>query len=108
VGAVSGGAGYVVSDYGAHIMYYASRLDYGNTGGVIKLDSQPVRWTSNLQLTTYKQAIFEQILKEKQDNSFSKKQKEIVTTYRAGENYVVIYDKRYKDLWENTKNAASA
>jgi hypothetical protein len=100
---------YVVTEYGVHIMYYSQQLGRTLSGGtLVGGEVSLLDYTSQMRLSTYQQAIFEEWLKTEQQDYFNRKSSEIVNTYiKPDADYVVKYENRYKDLWENSTATAS-
>ena len=81
----------VITDYGVHIMYFASTTRVGE----VALNA----YTTPGRLETYYDIIEEEIKSSRESEAYTKWENEVLT-YNYNR-HVTLYEKRYKDLWEN-------
>lgn len=80
----------VVTDYGVHIMYFASTTKVGEVG----INS----YTTPGKLQTYYELLEEPIRSARENNEYGKWENRVLTlNYKA---HVELFEKRYKNLWE--------
>lgn len=84
----------VVTDYGVHIMYLASKTTAGEKKALNDYQTPARR-------STFAQLIREQLTSNKEKSIFETWQQETITYYTQVEEKVTKYEKRYKDLYES-------
>ncbi len=81
----------VITDYGVHIMYFASTT---KPGAVALYD-----YTTPAKTETYYDVLEAEIKKTRESEAYKKWENEVLT-YNFNK-HVKLYEDRYKDLWEN-------
>ncbi|MCH5160807.1 MAG: hypothetical protein J1G04_02135 [Clostridiales bacterium] len=81
----------VITDYGVHIMYFASTTKVGE----VALSD----YTTPGRLETYYDIFEKQIKSQRESEAYTKWENEVLT-YNFNK-HVTLYEKRYKDLWED-------
>lgn len=81
----------VITDYGVHIMYYASNCEAGERA----LNA----YTTPGEVTTYYKTVSDDLLKVKRNAVYSAWEKNVLDANYNDEKKVTIYEDRYSDLW---------
>ncbi len=81
----------VVTDYGVHIMYFASTVKVGEVG----INS----YTTPGKVETYYELLEEPIRSAREKNEYTKWENNVLT--HNYDSHVELFEKRYKDLWKS-------